>query len=116
MQTGFNAGDFIGAKKCMLSILSSENVVSPVYTFAAYNNLGLIEKNLGFYTEALNFYNKAEDLSIKESKISLSLADIYINKSRIYTFRKSFPTAIEFLEKAIRIYKSVEKAGQFIII
>jgi CHAT domain-containing protein/Tfp pilus assembly protein PilF len=102
------AGDFIGAEKCMLSVLNSEKELSPDYAVAAYNNLGLIKKNLGFYTEALNFYDKAETLLINGENISLTLAAIYINKSRIYTFRKSFPTAIEFLEKAIRVYKSVE--------
>jgi CHAT domain-containing protein/Tfp pilus assembly protein PilF len=111
----YNSGDFISAEKCMLTVLESENILSPDYIIPAYNNLGLIKKSLGQYTEALNYYNKAENLTSNEKKNLKALAFIYNNKSRIYTFRRSYFTAIEFLEKAIRIFQNLENPDKSIL-
>jgi CHAT domain-containing protein/tetratricopeptide (TPR) repeat protein len=102
------SGDFLGAEKCMLNVLKSEKKLSPAYIIPAYNNLGIIKKSLGLYTEALDYYNKAENLANNEKDNYAVLAGIYNNKSRIYTFRGSYSTAIEFLEKAVRLYQSLE--------
>ena len=100
----YNSGDFAGAEKCMVSVLNSGDKVPEVYITAAYNNLGLIRKNLGLYSEALEYYDLAENSISNRQQSSVLLADIYVNKSRIHTFLKSYTTAIEYLEKAIRIY------------
>jgi len=102
----YNSGDFIDAEKCMLNVLDPENNSPKGYLIAAYNNLGLVRKSIGLYSEALNYYNKAESLSFGDDKYLFALVDIYNNKSRIYTFQRSFSTAVEYLEKAIRICES----------
>ncbi len=48
----YNSGDFIGAENCMLTVLESEQKLSPDYIIPAYNNLGLIKMSLGLYAEA----------------------------------------------------------------
>ena len=39
-----------------------------------------------------------------KSKYSIQLADIYINKAIILGILKSYPSAIDYFEKGIRIY------------
>jgi tetratricopeptide (TPR) repeat protein len=107
-RTLYTSGDFIGAERCMLTVLDSEAKLSESYKIAVFNNLGLIKKSLGLYKEALDYYNKAENITNNKKEYYLVLAGIYNNKSRIYTFRRSYSTAIEFLEKSIRIYQSLE--------
>jgi CHAT domain-containing protein/Tfp pilus assembly protein PilF len=70
---------------------------------------------LGFYTEALDYYNKAESLTPNIKENYRELASIYNNKSRIYTFRRSYSTAIEFLEKAIRIFQNPENQDKSVL-
>jgi CHAT domain-containing protein/Tfp pilus assembly protein PilF len=111
----YNSGDFIGAEKCMLTVLESENKLSPDYIIPAYNNLGLIKKNLGLFTEALDYYNKAENLLNNKKENYIVLAGIYNNKSRIYKFQRSYSTAIEFLEKSVRIFQNLEKTDKSVL-
>jgi len=106
--TLYSSGDFLAAENCMLAILDPENNSPTRWQIAAYNNLGLVKKSIGLYSEALEYYDKAESLSVGSKNNLLNLAGIYINKSRIYTFRKTFSTATEFLEKAIRVYQKIE--------
>ncbi len=83
----YNSGDFIGAEKCMLTVLDPQKKVPERYLAAAYNNLGVIKMILGFYTEALDYFNKAENLTPNIKENYTDLASIYNNKSRIYTFQ-----------------------------
>ena len=102
-------------KKCMLSVLEAESELPPNYLVAAFNNLGLIKKSLGMFTEALYYYNKAENILSNGKEDQKDLAFIYNNKSRIYTFQRSFPVAIEYLEKSVRIYQSFENPDKSIL-
>jgi len=104
----YSSGDFYGAEKCMLAVLDSGKELTADYLISALNNAGLVKKSLGMFSEALDYYNKAEEYTIKNSESILTLAWIYNNKSRIYTFQKSFPTAIGYLEKSVRIYQGIE--------
>lgn len=115
LNDSYNSGDFITAERCMLTVLDSKIKLPGRYIAAAYNNLGIIKKNLGLYTEALDYFDKAENLTLNKKENIEDLASIYNNKSRIYTFRRSYPTAIEFLEKAIRIYQSLENPDKLIL-
>ncbi|HBQ83339.1 MAG TPA: hypothetical protein DD745_10735 [Bacteroidales bacterium] len=101
------SGNFIAAEESMLFVLNSSEKLPEEYLVAAYNNLGLIKKSSGQYQEALKYYDLAENLISNRQQNFETLADIYVNISRIYTFRKSFPTAIEYLEKAIRIFQNI---------
>ncbi len=111
----YNSGDFIRAEECMLAVLNSGDKLPEIYIVAAYNNLGLIKKSTGLYDEAFEYYNRAGELISNRQQYSVTLADIYINKSRILTFRKSYPTAIEYLEKAIRLYQNTDKSDRNIL-
>ncbi len=111
----YKSGDFISAEKCMETVLESEKKLSPDYLIPLYNSLGLIKKSLGLYTEALDYYNKAAEYALIDKMNLKELAFIYNNKSMIYTFRRSFPTAIEYIEKAIRIFQTLEKSDKSIL-
>ena len=111
----YNSGDFVGAERCMLKVLDSKDKIPGSYIAAAYNNLGLIRIKLGLYTEALDNFDKAENNTINKKENLKDLAFIYNNKSRIYTFRRSYSTAIEFLEKAIRIYQNLENPDRSVL-
>ena len=104
----YNSGDFSGAEKCMLAVINSDKELPADYLISALNNAGLVKKSLGMFSEALDYYNKAEKYTINKNENLLTLAGIYNNKSRIYTFQKSFPTAIGYLEKSVRIYQEIE--------
>lgn len=51
-----------------------------------------------------NTVKKAEDFMAKEQSESSSFAEIYINRAYINTVKKAYGPAIEYLEKAIRIF------------
>jgi len=106
----YNSGDLVNAEKCMLTVLESKDTLSETYLVAAYNNLGATYTLWGKFKEALKYYNLAEDQITEKQQALQLLADIYNNKSRIYTYQKSFPKAIEYLEKSIRIY--LDKSNQ----
>jgi len=103
----YHSGDLVNAEKCMLTVLESKDSLSETYLVAAYNNLGATYTLWGKYNEALRYYDLAEDQITEKQQALPSLADIYNNKSRIYTYQKSFPRAIEYLEKSIRIYQGI---------
>jgi CHAT domain-containing protein len=105
----YNSGDFLNAEKSMLSVLNTNPVTSEEYTLAAYNNLGVVNIRLGKFDAALNCYNIAEKQVANRPLNSSTLADIYINKARIYTFKKSYNTALAYLEKGIKIYLNIKK-------
>jgi len=111
----YNTGDFISAEDCMAEVLTSKDLLPEIYIIAAYNNMGLIKKSIGLYDEAFQYYDLALDLINNREQYPVTLADIYINKSRILTFRKSFSAAIEFLEKAIRIYQNTGKSDRSLL-
>jgi CHAT domain-containing protein/Flp pilus assembly protein TadD len=111
----YSSGDFVGAEKCMLTVLDSETKLPGSFIAAAFNNLGLIKMKLGLYTEALDNFDKAETNIINKKENLKDLAFIYNNKSRIFTYRRSYSTAIEFLEKAIRIYQNLENSDRSVL-
>ncbi|MBN1599323.1 MAG: CHAT domain-containing protein [Bacteroidales bacterium] len=109
----YNKGNYIEAEKLMLKVIESEPDNFPDIIVPAYNNMGLIKKSLGFYSEALRYYDKCEELMSRYEKVNtMAIAGIYINKSRIFTFQRSYPTAIDYLEKAIRLYNNIEKPNK----
>ncbi|MCE5347544.1 MAG: CHAT domain-containing protein [Bacteroidales bacterium] len=109
----YNNGDLVGAEKKLLLILDSNKTIPAEYKAAVFNNLGATCILLGKYQVALDYYSKAEILINNKENTSLSLGNIYINKAIIYGFQKSYPLAIEYFEKGIKIYlgmKSNEKS------
>ncbi len=100
----YKSGDLAGAETSLLQILDSKNALSKEYLIAVYNNLGATSTFIGRYTEALDYYSKAENLISNNNESMNELAAIYINKAIIYNYRKSYPLAIEYIEKGIRIY------------
>jgi CHAT domain-containing protein len=112
----YTSGDLINAEKCMLNVLNPANNSPSGYQYGAFNNLGLVKKSLGLYTEALSYYDKAESMILNDKSFSAGLATIYNNKARIYTFRRSFSTAIEFLEKSLRIYQRIIKPDKKVLL
>ena len=85
-------------------MLDSGNNVPARYEAFIYNNLGATSTLLGRYIDALNYYNRAEKSLYTKTDSSLYLSDIYVNKALIYGNQKSYPVAIDYFEKGIRIY------------
>lgn len=104
----YTTGDFVKAEETMLKVLNSKNTVSNDYIVAACNNLGATCTLLGKYIDALTYYNQAEIIQKNSHLKSRSLADIYVNKAIIYGIQKSYQPAIEYFEKALRIYLVTE--------
>ncbi|MFH0841898.1 MAG: CHAT domain-containing protein [Bacteroidota bacterium] len=100
----------------MLEVLNHEYSLPEIYYVHAYNNLGLVKKSIGLYSEALFYYNEAEKLLSVQNIHSVDMADIFQNKSRIYTFQKSFFTAIEFLDQVISIYNSIDNPDKNLLL
>jgi len=112
----YGSGDFVEAERCMLTVLDSDIKLPDRYIAAACNNLGLIKMKLGLYTEALDYFNKSENLTPNIKENYKELASIYNNKSRIYTYRRLYSTAIEFLEKAIRLFQNLENLDRSVLL
>lgn len=100
-------GDFIKAANSMLLLLDKKDNLPVLYLVAAYNNIAIAKLNLGMYDESLHYYNRGEQLVKDKPDLISYLADIYVNKSRIYTFRKQYQSAIDLIDKSIRIYLSL---------
>ena len=64
----YSSGDFVGAEKCMLTVLDSKAKLPGSFIAAAFNNLGLIKMKLGLYTEALDNFDKAENNTINKKR------------------------------------------------
>ena len=101
-------GSIGSAEKIMLDVFDSLSALPESYQIAFFNNMGLIKKSYGFYDEALTYFDKADSLAQGGKENLKALAFIYNNKSRIFTFRRSYPKAVEYLEKSVRIYQSLE--------
>ncbi len=110
----FTAGDLINAELTLQIFLESKDNLTEEQKSAAYNNLGAINILLGKYDIALEYNEKAEFFANKIQN-NTALADIYNNRARIYTLNKSFNSAIDYLEKGIRLYTSYLKPDQDII-
>lgn len=110
-----NSGNFSKAEECMLEVLEPANKPPLFYIIAANNNLGLVRKNFGQYDQALKYYDISESYAVNRDEFRTELAYIYSNKARIYTFRKAYTTAIEYLEKAIRIYQAARNPDRKIL-
>jgi CHAT domain-containing protein/Tfp pilus assembly protein PilF len=105
--TLYNSCDLVNAEASMIHVLDLKEWVPDGYLVSAYNNLGVVNNLLGRYKESLTYYDKAEVL-INSNPYSLRrLAIIYSNKSRIFNIQKKYSTAIEYLEKGLRIYQEI---------
>jgi CHAT domain-containing protein len=108
----YSAGDLVNAEDVLLSALGSKEPILEGDMVAIYTNLGVINTIMGKYEKALDYSNKAEALIELKNQKSQSLADIYNNKAFIYNVQKSFDLAIEYLEKSIRIYLTLNTADK----
>ncbi|MGD0342724.1 MAG: tetratricopeptide repeat protein, partial [Bacteroidales bacterium] len=104
----YNSGDIINAEKCLLHILDSNNRIPNKYSVFIYNSLGVISTSFGKYGDALNYYSLAEKSINIKTDSSAALGDNYINKAIIYGYQKSYPVAIDYFEKGIRIYTGIK--------
>ncbi len=104
----YNSGDILNAEKSLLQILDSGNKIPERYKPYIYNGLGATNTFLGRYGDALNYYILAEKSLLTKTDSSQYLRAIYVNKALIYSYQKSYPVAIDYFEKGIRIYESIK--------
>ena len=112
----YNAGDLVTSEATLHLILKSKVPINDKQLSAIFSNLGAINILLAKYDKALEFSDKAEVLIGDKQLISNTLADIYINRARIYTLQKSFNSAIEYLEKGIRLYTKLKDTDKDILL
>ena len=104
----YNSGDILNAEKSLLQIFDSGNKIPERYKPYIYNGLGATNTFLGRYGDALNYYILAEKSLLTKTDSSQYLRAIYVNKALIYSYQKSYPVAIDYFEKGIRIYESIK--------
>ena len=107
----YSTGDLVTAEKILFLVLDQESAIPEEYLVATFNNLGAINIAFGKYDKALEYNSKAEILIKSKNPNSQALADIYNNRAMIYNIKKSYDSAIEYLEKSIRIYRSLYNKG-----
>ena len=107
----YNSGDLITSNNILHKIIDSKLYTNEFYKGLMYNNLCGINTLLGRYDSALVFSQKAEKILILIPNKTRDIADIYINRASIYSIQKSYSAAIDYIEKAIRIYndKTIDK-------
>jgi tetratricopeptide (TPR) repeat protein len=111
----YDAGDIINAELSLHSFLDSKDKLTEDQLIAGFGNLGAINILLGKYDKALEYNKKAEALISNKMLNSVVLADIYTNRARIYTLQKSYNLAIQYFEKAIRLYSNFKKPDSDIL-
>jgi CHAT domain-containing protein len=104
----YSSGDILNAEKCLFQILDSDIKIPDNYYPYIYLSIGATSTLLGRYRDALNYYSLAEKSLKTKSDSSLYLSVIYIDEAVIYGYQKSFPVAIDYYEKAIRIYTGIK--------
>jgi tetratricopeptide (TPR) repeat protein len=78
----------------------------------AYRFKGYIKVRQQQYAEALEHYNKALRLLQKSDTHKKTEADLYLNFSSIYSSLAEFETQLDYLNRALKIYKELEdKSG-----
>jgi len=110
----YNSGDILNAEKCLLQIINSGDKIPKGYETFIYNGLGATSTLLGRYKVALDYYNLAEKSIDVKSDSTAALGDNYINKAIIYGYQKSYPVAIDYFEKGIRIYTGHKNPDRWI--
>lgn len=105
----YESGDIVNSENTLLLLLKMKGMLTMDQLKAVYNNLGATNTLLGKYKDALDFYNIAANIESEKKINSVVLADIYINKAIIFEIQKSYPVAIEFYDKGIRIYLNIHK-------
>jgi CHAT domain-containing protein len=106
--TLYRSGDILNAEKCLLQIIDSGNKIPARYETFVYNGLGVTSLFLSRYEDALKYYSLAEKSIDVKTDSTAALGSIYVNKAMIYGNLKSYPVAIDYFEKGIRIYTSVK--------
>ncbi len=101
----YNSGDLVNAENTLLSIDPTKSRIPEAYQVAICNNLGLINKTKGNYEIALQYFSKAEKYIFENNQRFSYLPIIYVNKASVFIILKSYNTAIEYLEKAIRMFQ-----------
>ena len=104
----YSSGNLIQAEKILTSLFDSQEKLTDNYKVAVYNNLGAVCTALGKYNEALFYYNKSEELEALKGESTKTLGDIYINKAIIFGKQKAYNQALEFYDKGIIIYRSIQ--------
>jgi tetratricopeptide (TPR) repeat protein len=94
----------LNAEKGLLQLVNSGIRIPDGYKAFIYNNLGVTSTFLRRYPDALNYFSLAEKSLYTRADSSSYLSDIYVNKALIYGNLKSYPVAIDYFEKGIRIY------------
>jgi CHAT domain-containing protein/Tfp pilus assembly protein PilF len=105
----YDKGNIVGAEKSLIVLLDHKESLNDEQLSALYNNFGAIYTLLGRYNEALEYYSKAESIVLNNKDYLTTLARLYINKALIFHYQRSYPSAIEYFEKGIRIYSSLSE-------
>lgn len=105
-----DSGKIVQAEISLRTFLESGVSLTRLQLSGAYNNLGALNILLGRYNRALELNMHAEELLTDKDLSSKELANIYINRARILTLQRSFTSAIEYLEKGIRLFNNLEDA------
>jgi CHAT domain-containing protein len=111
----YKKSDLVSAELTLNQLIELKEELTLDQLKIVYNNLGAISTLLGSYKDALNCYNYAESLIDKKDKESQDAADIYINKAIIFGYQRSYASAVEYFEKGIRIYSTLDTSNRNVV-
>lgn len=98
-----NAGDLLAAEKIMKDYLEMD--LNNYQRGSGYVNLAIVYHSLGRNDDALRYYKKVETLEFTDYEKKYILPFLYLNESTVYANRRDYETAVEHLEKALRIFE-----------
>lgn len=109
----FRTGDFSNAEKTAISYFNYQ--LNDYLKGVAYSRHIQVYIALSRYDEALIYARKIENLKLDKEEISYLLPYTYIAEAMVFEKRRSYFQAIEYTEKAIRLYKSADLKKNYFI-
>lgn len=98
-----NSGDLLAAEKIMQDYLKLN--LNNYQRGSGYINMGIVYQSLGRHDDALEYYKRVEKLHFTEHERKYILPVLYLNESTYYVSRRDYGTAVEYLEKSLRIFE-----------
>lgn len=98
-----NSGDLLTAERMIQDYLKLR--LNNYQRASGYLNLAIVNQLLGRNEDALNYYRSVEKLHFTEDERKYILPILYLNESTYYVGRRDYETAVEYLEKSLRIFE-----------
>lgn len=107
------SGEFANAEKTARSYFNYQ--LTDYLKGVAYSRLIQVYMALSRFDEALSYARKIENLKLNNEEIPYLLPYTYIAEAMVFEKRRSYFQAIEYTEKAIRLYKTADLRNKYFL-